>query len=40
MLKMQQRKQSLKLQKQSNVINNELYQKNMQFENGISIHKI
>jgi len=40
MLKMQQRKQSLKLQKQSNIINNELYQKNMQFENGLSIRKI
>jgi len=40
MLKMQQRKQSLKLQKQSNIINNELYQTNMQFENGLSIRKI
>jgi hypothetical protein len=36
---MQQRKQDLKLQKQSNIIN-ELYQKNIQFENGIPIHKI
>jgi hypothetical protein len=37
MLKMQQRKQSLKLQKQSN---NELYQTNVYFENGVSIRKI